>query len=276
MITNHNLFQQLYKESYLGFLIKSKSPQKTITTTLTFENISLYYQPLQSPLFISGLLLIRVALVLLSEYVQIKAYSTIKKEKGLVTNVAKLYLIVLMVAGPYWLIYTTTIELIYPVNEIMGNWFCIGGAFIGYLLFFIVATHSFIVASLRYLFIVHEDRVTAYGKEKVQKLFFILSIVVPFLLMGWGELISSEFDSMSFNNKCKGLDVKIFLIESSTANVVKRNFCDYAGFGEAFNRGMIDTIRYISCIIRQCVVLIMCFNLTEGILYFLTVSHMIR
>ena len=276
MITNHNLFQPSFKETYLGFLVENKAPQETPTAKLTFENISIYYQPLQSPLFISGLLVIRVTLVLLAEYVQYKTYGTIKKEKGLVTNVAKLYLIVLMVTGPYWLVYTTTIELMYPVNEILGNWFCIGGSFIGYLLFFILATHSFIVASLRYLFIVHEDRVTAYGKEKVQRLFFILSIVVPFLLMGWGELISSELDSMSFNNKCKGLDVKIFLIESSTANVAKRNFCEYAGFGEAFNGGVIDTIRYISCIIRQCVVLLMCFNLTEGILYFLTLSHMIR
>ena len=276
MITDRNLYDQPYEKSYLGFFVEAKKLQEIFTVPSTFEDITIYYQPLQSHAFIIGLLVIRVTLVLLAEYVQIKAYAAIKRENGLVTNVAKLYLIVLMIAGPYWLIYTTTIELIYPVHIIIGDWFCIGGQFIGYLLFFICAVHSFIVASLRYLFIVHENKVTSYGKQKVQKLFFILGVVVPILLMIWGEHISSELDTMSFNNKCKGLDVKIFLIESSTANVAKRNFCEYGGFAEAFNGGILDTLRYISCIIRQCVILIVCFNLTEGFIYYLTVSHMIR
>ena len=276
MISDRNFFRPPYKESYLGFVVETKKSPEKLTIPLIFEDIDIHYQPLQSPPVVIGFILIRITLVVLAGYVQFKAYCTIKKENGLVTEVAKLYLIALMIAGPYWLLYTTTIELIYPVNEIIGDWFCRGGAFIGYLLFFILAVHSFIVSSLRYLFIVHEQRVTLYGKQKVQKLFFIFSILAPVLLMVWGELISSELDTMSFNNKCKGLDVKVFLIESSTLNVAKRNFCEYGGFGEAFNGGISDTVRYISCILRQCVSLFLCFNLTEGIIYYLTISHIIR
>ena len=276
MISYRNLFHPAYKESYLGFFIDSKTSTEKLALPVTFEDIDIYYQPLQPPLVIIGIMLIRIIVVILAEFVQFKAYLQIKKENGLVTQVAKVYLIVLMVAGPYWLIYTTIIELIYPVHEVIGDWFCSGAIFIGYVIFFIQANHSFIVASLRYLFIVHEATVKSYGKEKVRRIFLILSIVLPILLILWEIPLFNEFDAMSFNNKCKGLDIKMILLETSTLSVAKRNFCDYGPFGETFNSGSLDTIRYISCILRTCVILFLNFNITEGILYYLIISHMIR
>ena len=56
------------------------------------------------------------------------------------------------------------------VDVIVGDWFCIGGQFIRYLLFFICAVHSFIVASLRYLFIVHENKVIAFLQFNAMKM----------------------------------------------------------------------------------------------------------
>ena len=125
MISDRNLFHPPYTKSYLGFFIDTKMSSEQVAQPVTFEDIDIDYQPLQSPFVITGFLFIRMIVVILAEFIQFKVYFLIKKENSLVTQVAKVYLIVLMVAGPYWLIYTTIIEFIYPVHEVIGDTFII-------------------------------------------------------------------------------------------------------------------------------------------------------
>ena len=155
------------------------------------------------------------------------------------------------------------------MNEVIGQWFCDLGWFVLYTSWFIMFFHSFIVASMRYLFIIQEKKLENYGKEKVRKVFLILSIFLPFLLMIWSITDKSDVDAISFFNKCNGNHHKVFLFDTSTLNVAKRNFCEHVEYDDEGSLGkIIAAFRRCACIIRTLLILFMGFNFAEIYIYF--------
>ena len=241
------------------------------------DNINLYYQPLQEPLHALASCLVRTLLVILAEFVQIKVLRSMRKESGIINNVATLYILSLMVAGPCYLIFSTIIDFIHPVHKILGLWFCYVLEFVGYLIFNIIAFHSFAVALMRYVFIVHRESTIKYGKEKIKNIFLFLSFFIPLIIDIFGILNNQELDAISTINRCKGVDHKMFLMKSSTLVASKLPFCEYKVLPEDGQLGEVFAmLRYIHCIVTICIYLIMGFNFTEGFIYYKTFSHIIR
>jgi hypothetical protein len=180
-----------------------------------------------------------------------------------------------MILGPYALIVSTLTDFIYPVNQIIGHWFCSFGWFFMYFCFTIVSFNSFIVALMRYFFIVWREKAATYGKEKVKKIFLFLSVIFPLIMTVWRVSDTNEIDAMSFINKCYGIYHKVFLIEESTLNVSQQKYCAYVHYDGYYGK-VISLALQISCMIRASAMIILCFNLTEGIIYYKTFTHMIR
>ena len=141
----------------------------------------------------------------------------------------------------------------------------------------IISFHSFIVAVMRYIFIVHEKKVNCFGKEKTKKLFLILSFFVPFIYIVWIGIDSTDVAAMSFFNKCNGVYHKPFLIDTSTLDVAKRNFCQHQSLNEdGLLSKLFGTLRRFSCIARKVILLLLGFNITEAIIYYKLFSHINR
>ena len=294
MSPNQHSYYQPFNKSYLGMLLDDNSSKKNNLLTLAssgvqynssneneagfiMDSISLYYQPLQDPLHVIVFFVIRTLLVIFAEFVQFKALRAIQKETGIINRIATLYLIVLMIAGPYYLIFFTTIDLIYPVHKIIGEWFCFFGSFVGYLIFNIIAFHSFIVALMRYFFIVHREAIIKYGKDRYKNVFLFLSFFIPLTIDILGELTYGGLNPISSFNRCHGVDHKMFLIKTSTLDEAKLPFCEYTPLSKEGPFGeLLAMLKYTSCIVTVCIYLIMGFNVTEGIIYYKTFSHIIR
>ena len=243
------------------------------------DDIDLYYQPVQNPTIALVFFLIRVPLVILGEFFYVKQLALIKRETGLVNDVSKLIAYVQMIFWPTWLLFSTTTDFFHPLHELVGLWFCDAGWFFIHLGWNIIALHSFIVAVMRYCFVVHTEKFTKGNrKKKIKRLFLIMSVLVPLVMVAWDGIEGSELDVLSFINKCYGKHHKVFLIETSTLNVLKRNFCEFDNFNnpESFFSGFIAIFWRTSCILRTAILVIMAFNFTEAIIYFVTLSHITR
>ena len=276
MWLNHLSFYHPFNQSYLGILLEDESSTDNEHGTI-MEKINLYHQPLQDPLHAIVFFFVRTLIVIFGEFIHIKALSAIKQENGIVNKVATFYIISLMVAGPYYLIFFTSIEFIFPVHKIIGKWYCLLGKFIGSFLFNVAAFHSFVVAIMSYCFIVHQERTIKYGKEKFLNIFLFLSIFIPLSIDIMRELTDGELSPVSSINRCYGVDHKMFLIKTSTLDVAKLPFCDYKVLPEDGPFQILYAMsRYIGCIIALCINVVMGFNLTEAILYYKTFSHIIR
>ena len=246
---------------------------------LAIADIDLYYQPVQNPTIGLVFFLIRVPLVILGEFLYVKQLALIKRETGLVNDVSKLFAYVQMIFWPIWLLFTTSTDFLHPLNELAGQWFCDVGWFSVHLGCNIIAFHSFIVAVMRYCFVVHNEKFSKGNrKKKMKRLFFVMSFCVPLWIVAWDGIEGSNLDELSFINKCYGKHHEVFLIESSSLNVLKRNFCEFDNRDGTENwfGGFAATFWRVSCISRTAIQIIMAFNFTEAIIYFSTLSHITR
>ena len=265
-----------FNSSFLGFFFKTDLISEEING-IVLQNIDLNHQPLPSPLAAIVFFFIKLILVLVGGFVQLKVWFLIKNEKSLTTEVVKVYIASLIVFCPYFIVFSTITDFIHPVNQVIGQWFCALGTFIMYFCLIVITFNSFIVSLMRYLFIVHEEKVKIYGKKKVKKFFLVLSILVPFLINVWRTVDSPAKDPLSYINKCNGDHHRVFLIEASSSYMNGGGFCPTISYDEGDIYGKFNAVfQKISCISRVLITLIMGFNFTEGFIYFKIFSHMMR
>ena len=247
--------------------------------TNIIDEISLYYQPVQNPVVGIFFFLIRLPLVILGISLNLKVLDLIKKESGVANDVTKLTSTVQMILWPFWFLFTTSTDFMHPLNEIFGNWYCDLGWFMIYFCWNITSLNSLIIAMMRYCFIVHSDKFSmGDNKRKAKRFFLIISVIIPLIMVVWSGLEGSELDMMSFINKCYGKHHKTFLIETSTVDVMKRNFCAFDSYGtaEGISGQLWTMLRRISCIGRTLVLILIALNFTEAIIYYATFSHINR
>ena len=152
-------FYHPFQSSIFGFLLPEGSWLGN-HSGVAVDDIDLHYQPVQAPTIGLFFFLIRVPLVILGEFLYVKQLALIKRETGLVNDVSKLVSYVQMIFWPIWLLFTTSTDFLHPLNELAGHWFCDAGWFLIHLCWNIIAFHSFIVATMRYCFIVHREKFT--------------------------------------------------------------------------------------------------------------------
>jgi hypothetical protein len=136
---------------------------------------------------------------------------------------------------------------------------------------------SFIVALMRYWFIVKQKSVEKYGKEKTKRVFLCLSILLPVIMVVWGTAENVELDMFLFINRCYGIDHKMFLINIAPFKASDPKICIIGTFNDKdlYGKILVFTKR-ASCIIKAIVTMVLGFNITEGILYYKIYSHMKR
>ena len=243
----------------------------------SIEDINLYQQPVQEPLIATMFLVIKLSLLVAGEYLFIKVYKLMKKENGITKEITQLNIYVQIFFWPFWIFFADTTAFIYPMKDLIGEWYCYLGSFVFYLLGNIIISHSFISALIRYFFILHQDKVNLYGKQEVKRFFLLLSILLPLLVALWESLDGPELNSMSFVNKCHGKHHQVFLIDSSTMNVAKRNFCafQFNHSGGTWSK-ILTQIRQILCFANTVIQLVLGLNVAEGFLYYNILSHINR
>ena len=267
-------FYHPFKNPSFAVLTEGVTDPKNITGYV-LSDIDLYYQPLEGPFVSFTFFILKLISIIIGEGIGIKVLTMVKKEVGLLTEITKLFVISQMILYPILLFFDLTINLIYPVNEVIGDWFCTLGWFSWGLFMRIGLNNSFIAALMRYLFIIHETRVKAYGKRRVKRIFFVLSIAIPLF-----QFILQAADGsprLSFINKCYGKDHDVFLIETSTLNVLKNKFLKLEN---SEINGVIHSVyemwKRICKILEATLFVIMGFNISEGVIYYKIFSHMHR
>ena len=276
--TRNNLFHPFLNAS-LGFLNYTNTrlrEKEKLSDVL--EQIDLYYQPVSHPITSSILLIFYISLFFIGEYLHLKVLLVLKKDNGILKTVSRIFALAQMVMWPVIFILITATSLVHPLASVTGEWFCTATWFLVYYLQFVISSHSLIAASMRYCFIVHTEKVEKYGTQKAKKLFLLLYICIPVFMTFWTANNGNETDLMSFFNKCYGKHHKVFLIDTSTLNVLGRSFCGVQDVLEdsSFYERVVIVLKKLSCIASTTSTLIMGSNLTEGIIYFQLFRYMNR
>ena len=270
IVDKHNLYHPFINTSFGLFINTSSTELNNIV-----DEIDLYYQPLLDPLVAIIFFLVKLLVILIGEIIGIKFLKTMKKETGLLKDITMLFVTWQMACHPILAFFDLINSLIYPAGDVIGSWFCTLGWFVWGYGVRLALYNSFITALMRYLFVVHEERVAAFGKEKIKKIFWYLSQLLP--LFHILLKIAEGNSTLSFINKCYGYDHKIFLSESTTLNVLKNKFwkAEKSNINQALDV-VFDVIMKIIKLLTSAIFLIMGFNLSEIFIYINIFSHLNR
>ena len=265
-------FYHPFTKSFLSFSAKVHSVKND--TLFIIQDIDLYHQPVMEPSTGIAFLAIEMFVFVLAGLIQMKVLGLTKREQSLLKEVTQIYSLSSLICLPF-LLSTYANDFIHPMNELFGQWICTLMRFMMYLQVYIFIYHSFVVAMIRYLFIVQEKKVQKYGKEKTKKLFMASSVLIPMLMVVWGFIENSEIDPIQRINRCNGIDHKVFLINTAnhnpyfSLNLITSN-------SEGLFEKFVEIIKKTAFILRVLLSVIMALNITEGFLYYKMFSHINR
>ena len=235
-------------------------------------DIDLYYQPLQSHALAILYLVLKTILIIVGECVHVQMLTFLKTESGLVNDVLNSFLCVQMIYWPVKAIFEISTDFVYPLREVIGEWFCIVAFFWIVYGMTLVVFHSFVVGLMRYSFFVHHNKILRFGKERAKMLFYYISIFIPLLVTLWAFFSRREISTISSLNKCNGIHHKPFLVEHNISSTAKRNFCFLESFDEGNNQTL-ATVKRTLCVLNSVLYAIMGLNVVEGIFYWRTVKE---
>ena len=276
MLPTKDNFYHPFTKSFVGFGVYVEHSKEN-DSLFDIEDIDLYYQPVEQPVTGIIYLVLTMIAVVVAEFVQVKVFCLAKGEDGLVKEVTQIYSLTKMILMPVLFVTTIGTDFMHPLNEIIGQWFCTVIRFLTYLHLYVTIIHSFVVAMMRYIFIVQGERVKKFGKEKTKRLFAFASLFIPLIMVTWGCIENAELDPILYINRCYGIDHKVFLVDISALEVHDPFFCKFennnyeSGYGK-----FLYVLRKTTCITKTFLTLFMALNFTEGVLYYKIFSHMKR
>ena len=265
-----------YTRSFLGAYLDNSSISSN-DAKIFLDDIDLYHQPVPSPMVASVSSIVNVAMFIAGTYLHLKVLKQLRKEDGILKSITKTFVYANITLWTDSIILSTVTNFIHTLPAMITDYLCPVFRFTLYLCVNLVFFHSFVSATMRYVFIVHTNKVDQYGQEKVKTIFHALSIFIPLMIAVWKLVDGSEVDSMSFINKCYGHHHKVFLIETSTINVFKKNFCGVENYADlvGYNK-LVAIAKQIFCVASTITMIIMGSNMTEGFIYYKLFSYLNR
>ena len=275
MYLKHYHLYNPYKQPTLGFLWEDSKTTGNDTIGQLVDDIDFYYQPLEPPWIAIIFFFVRLTIIFIGEIIGKKVVIMTREETGILSEITLMFISIQMIFHPILIFFELSVNVIHPINEIIGPWICTVGWLFYNISTKIVLNYSFFAAIMRYVFVVHDDRVGRYGKEKVKRHFLYLYLAITI-----AQIVMKAVDGtsrLSFINKCYGRDHEIFLIETSSLSVLKRKFWTSA---QNQDKTMLDLllhmIKRIIKILDTIAFLALGFNLTEVIVYRTIFSHLDR
>ena len=276
MPLNSNNYYNPFTESFLRARMEG-STSTTNDTNIILEDVDLYFQPVPNPFVAGTFSAIMVIILIIGLYLHLKCFLMVRKEDSILKDVSTAYFVAQMIGVPTAIITICVTNFIHNFPQTASRLSCPLIWFTFYFSWNIVSFHSFISATMRYVFIVHAKKVNSYGKQKIKKIFDITSILIPFLLTIWKGMDGSELDAMSYINKCYGKHHNVFLVEISTAKVFTKSFCEIANFAGLVGIDKLTALaKQLFCIASTTTMLIMGSNISEGFIYFKLFRNMNR
>ena len=165
------------------------------------------------------------------------------------------------------------------MSQYTGEWICFVAAFIYIYGSYLIGLHSFVVALVKFVFIVHQDSAINYGEDKLKKIFFVTNLVHA-LVLSVPAVIFYDFESMDSVTECLGLHEKV-LEHSNTycwAQFERVWFCKLndGGYNENEEPQLFFILKQSFCATRMLWLYLVCSNVPEGVVYYYIFRKMRR
>ena len=274
-------FYNPFLESYLGVMTENAHGAEN-QTGLILDDVNLYHQPVPDPMTASIFCIILSISLFTGIYLHCKVWAMLRKDYGVLNNVTKIFVIANIGVWSLSIVLVSTTNAFHTFPDEITQYVCTPLWFLLYFCIHTLGFHSFITALMRYCFIVHTEKINSWGKDKVKKVFELLSVFIPLFLTTIKAFDGLDYDALSSVNKCYNEHHEVFLLKGATfTQQSSTSICDVPGYED-----MEGHVKYMAlgkkslCLCFKVgfwvVALVMGSNLSEGFIYYKLFTHMQR
>ena len=194
---------------------------------------------------------------------------------SIINNVLITYTKVLMIITPYYLFLNWFLnEEFFDIPEWLQYLLCYD-QYVSTFFRVYVSFNSFVIATMRYTFIVQHDGVLLFGKDKTKKLFYHGSYVVPIVIVFLNSFTLPVPENIQNPAQiiCNALHHESLNITCKDNNCIPAQYSPLLSF--AHNYIHADAIKYVGSFLKILVVTLLS-NVAEGILYWRTFTFIKR
>ena len=214
-------------------------------------------------------IIIQILLFSIGLPIQLKIISVCWKEQEGKTWYIHLINSAALIIHFFFTILFDTIAHVFPnLSSLIGEWFCYCILFIRFYGYMTIAFNSFLVAVMKYIFIVHDEKARLIDEEKLKKLFLIVAFSVPFTL---ATIASVTKDINGFSDLVTCFGVKEVVDEEYATwkkNLLKFFVCTHGWTDHDIEKKYyLYVFQQCLCGIRQCATMLINTNFPEAFLY---------
>ena len=218
---------------------------------------------------------IQVLLFFLGLYIQTKTIFACKQEQIKTWHIHVTHAVVMTIYYGFFIPFQAATYFLPFLEEYVGGpWICYIASVVSFYCYHSILAHSLLVAIMKYSFIVHAMRVKAFGEEKLQKIFFWVNLILPFLLTV-AAMFTTDFRTRSYLKNCfshKQDDWSLMNNGTSSSGGSKKFlFCDLTDTPDE-----IYWLVQFFCVSRSLLNIAICTNLPEGFFYYTIFKQMKR
>ena len=166
-------------------------------------------------------------------------------------------------------------NLVEVLSEYTGGvWVCYIPAFFYSYNTMVVVFHSFSISFMKYVYIVHNEKVREFGEEKLEKIFFLTYIIHP-LLLAIPTVILLDFEASTSLMRCFGVENEIK--DRYKGNKLGPMFlCKLTLDVDESENSLLYLVTQGFCTFKMIWVLVLSSNIPEAYLYFKIFQYMRR
>ena len=221
-----------------------------------------------------------------SLYLNILVLQMLKREKLCFSLELKVYTIGNIIASIWGLVHHGILNFAFPASVKIGSWYCHVGSVIMVLGMWRNAIHSFSLSVYRYVFIVHRDKiVNEKQKQQLKLVIFAAEWTFIIIFMAKNVIFNKDELALFWNTVCNG-EILTQQIQENPANLTQffESLSERSFYRKTKDNALITVFGNVEgtsayplqafCIIADVLILAMCTNILEGILYRRVAKHM--
>lgn len=214
-----------------------------------------------------------LSIYIIGSYIQLKIISVCRIVKDKTWQMDITNSVAAMVSFFFIMIFEIITDHVPLLSQYIGGvWICYIPAFIYVYSAYLIGFHSLSIAFAKYMYIVHNDKVTKYGEEKLRRLFFSAYLIHP-LLLTIPTLLTFDLEAFSSLISCFGLQEQLMeRYNTSSGNIEKMFLCKLGGEVDEYSY----TFKQCFCALKMIWVLFLSCNIPEGYLYYKIFKKMRR
>ena len=213
---------------------------------------------------------ILILIFLVGLHLQIKIIKTIRQEQPMAWEINMCHSIVMIIHYICVISIETTTYIIPSLSRYTGMWFCHFGLFLrGYGSTAIFA-HSLLISIYKYMFIVHDETVRKYGKDKIKKVLFWINLIHP--VFASVSFMSRPYTRYSATTRCElpqNIHTNHTNVHESIGDTLKEVF--FCGLDHNDGNTDLDYFFYVSnqvyCFLQAVIGGVVALNLLEIFFY---------